>query len=274
MKHQLKCILESKAPYLLDSYRSIKNRRMFRKRFSDLHNRVRHQLYGSGEIKVLSGPFEGMSYIDEIVWGPVTPKWLGSYEIELNDVIDSIIDRNYEEIIDVGCAEGYYAVGLAYRIRTAEIYAYDTDFISRRQIQRLSEINNVQSRVHVSSYCSSEELQRHGSKCGLIICDVEGFERLLLDPERCPVLSKIDILVEVHEESWTPSTLDLLKQRFSPTHALAEFQAKDRKEWVDSMKDNSAILLNPELFAEAVDEHRSNGREWLWMKAVESGSDR
>lgn len=274
MKEKLKNILESKTPFLLDFYRSLKNRRMFRRQFRDLHKRIRAHLYGNGEIKVLSGPFAGMFYIDEIVWGPITPKWLGSYEAELDEVIDSIIDRGYTEIIDVGCAEGYYAVGLAYRIGSAEIYAYDTDFISRKQILRLAKINNVQSRVHVSSYCSCEELERHGSTCGLIICDVEGFERLLLDPEQSPVLSKIDILVEVHEGKWTPSTLDLLKQRFSPTHTVEEFHAKDRTEWVDSVKGNSAIFLEPALLTEAVDEHRSNGREWLWMKAEESGCAR
>ena len=274
MKLQLKSILESKAPFLLEFYRSVKNRRMFKRQFRDLHQRVRDQLYGNDEIKVLSGPFKGMSYIDEIVWGPITPKWLGSYETELNAVIDSIIDRDYEGIIDVGCAEGYYAVGLAYRIRTAQIYAYDTDFISRRQIQRLAEINEVHSRVHISSYCSSEELNSHGSNCGLIICDVEGFERLLLDPERCPVLANIDILVEVHEERWTPSTLDLLKQRFSPTHTLEEFHASDRREWMESVKDNSAIHLDQVRLTEAADEHRSNGREWLWMIAQVSRGSR
>jgi hypothetical protein len=63
---------------------------------------------------VLHGPFEGMIY-------PATslhdrnsvPKILGSYECELHDVIDSALRKKYYLAIDVGSAEGYYAVGFA-----------------------------------------------------------------------------------------------------------------------------------------------------------------
>jgi hypothetical protein len=48
-----------------------------------------------------------MSYLDETVWGPITPKWAGSYEMELEDVIEEIVGRGYDRIVNLGCAARY-----------------------------------------------------------------------------------------------------------------------------------------------------------------------
>jgi len=271
MKKQIKHVLESRASFLLNIYRTINNRRIFRKRFSLLHSKMRRHLYGDKKITVLSGPFQGLCYLDEIVWGPITPKWLGSYEIELNEVIEEIATRNYENVIDIGCAEGYYAIGLAYRLPLATIYAYDTDFISRHQTRKLARINCVQGRVHVLRYCSCKEITQRASACTLIICDIEGFERSLLDPITCPSLLNIDILVEVHEKDWLPSTLQLLKGRFSNTHLVTEVTSESRDKWLEAFESVIPnMIIDQKLLHEAVDECRSNGQKWLWMKMKEA----
>jgi hypothetical protein len=43
------------------------------------------------------------------------PKIIGSYECELHPAIEEIIVNNYAEVWDVGCAEGYYAVGSGFK---------------------------------------------------------------------------------------------------------------------------------------------------------------
>ena len=40
------------------------------------------------------------------------PKLLGSYEQELQPLLQRLAAQNYSEIVDIGCAEGYYAIGL------------------------------------------------------------------------------------------------------------------------------------------------------------------
>ncbi len=54
----------------------------------------------------------------------------------------------------------------------------------------------------------------------VVICDIEGAEEELLDPEQAPGLTAADILVEVHE-GVRPGLLDRLNRRFlgQPQHS-------------------------------------------------------
>src|ERR1044072_5114497 len=76
---------------------------------------------------VQEGPFKNMVYVPKSVGSTLVPKLLGSYESELHSTLEEIIDRNYQKIIDIGCAEGYYAVGLALKNPKTKIHAFDTD---------------------------------------------------------------------------------------------------------------------------------------------------
>ena len=55
------------------------------------------------------------------------PKLIGSYEEEVHPIIEEIIRRRYSIVVNIGCAEGYYAVGFALRIPDAIVYAFDVD---------------------------------------------------------------------------------------------------------------------------------------------------
>lgn len=64
--------------------------------------------------RILAGPFRGMKYIENSHGSAYLPKILGSYEKELHKFIPRIVEEEYELILDIGAAEGYYAVGLSY----------------------------------------------------------------------------------------------------------------------------------------------------------------
>ncbi|NCJ07959.1 hypothetical protein GS597_15885 [Synechococcales cyanobacterium C] len=264
MKQKTKSFLYSFAPDILNLYQAINNRRYFKKRYNNFQNNLTSSLFPQNNISVLFGPFKGMKYINEVVWGSITPKWLGSYECELHSVIEEIIKIGYDTIIDVGCAEGYYAVGMAFRIPQAYIYAYDTDFLSRKQVRRLIKLNNLESRICVKKFCSHNEIEKIARNSTLIICDIEGFERELLNPIKCQILKKIDILVEVHEGFGKPLTINLLKERFQESHLIQEIDAQSRHSWI---KDNEEkIHINSKILSLATEESRSNGQKWLFMK--------
>jgi hypothetical protein len=57
------------------------------------------------------GPFQSMKYIEHANGNQLLPKILGSYEQPIQDWLWNAISKQYETIIDIGCAEGYYAVG-------------------------------------------------------------------------------------------------------------------------------------------------------------------
>ena len=64
--------------------------------------------------KVQMGPFAGMEFLSNVLEGCYIPKLLGTYEMELHPTWIRLRQlRKYRTIIDIGAAEGYYAVGLA-----------------------------------------------------------------------------------------------------------------------------------------------------------------
>src|SRR5271170_382684 len=72
---------------------------------------------GLNELVVRNGPFAGMRYARPLPEGSIFfPKLLGSYEAELQAHFERVIGTDYSAIVDVGCADGYFAVGLAMRM--------------------------------------------------------------------------------------------------------------------------------------------------------------
>jgi hypothetical protein len=150
---------------------------------------------------------------------------IGSYEAELHPIIDEIIECGYEEIWDVGCAEGYYAVGLALMSPTSKIRAYDIDIHSRKACLKLVELNNVSNQVSIYSECNSKDINDFDFKNGLIISDCEGFE---YDLFRAVSLEgkKLNYLIEVHEWPLEFNMADKLIQLFSKTHNIQIIESK------------------------------------------------
>jgi methylase of polypeptide subunit release factors len=57
--------------------------------------------------------------------------WLGCHEEELHEVVHQQIARLQAlaepHIVNLGCAEGYYAVGMARRVPNAKVWIVDKD---------------------------------------------------------------------------------------------------------------------------------------------------
>jgi precorrin-6B methylase 2 len=154
------------------------------------------------DLIVKNGPFKGMHYPSAASAGsPLLPKLIGSYESELNDVVEKIIATNYAQIIDIGCAEGYYAVGLALRIPQASIYAFDTDPIAIESCRQMLKANNVdESRISLEGFCDTETLMNFEfSDKAIIISDCEGYEKVLFTAELAERLKEHDLLIETHD---------------------------------------------------------------------------
>jgi hypothetical protein len=46
----------------------------------------------------------------------------GCYEHELHGEIEQLVTRGFDAVLNIGCGEGYYAIGLARRMPTAAHY--------------------------------------------------------------------------------------------------------------------------------------------------------
>jgi hypothetical protein len=180
------------------------------------------------DLKVAHGQFKGMRYPQaEAVGSTLFPKLIGSYERELQPILKKICNNNYTEIVDIGCAEGYYAVGLAMQIPSAKVFAYDINMNAKALCEKMAELNNVRQRVVIGDYCDANTLQSIPfSGKGLIISDCEGYEKSLFTEDVLPFLVNHDLLIEIHD------LVDIeisssLRKLFQNTHLITTIHSID-----------------------------------------------
>ena len=169
--------------------------------------------------KVLNGPFAGMDYVRAASEGALAPRLLGSYESELHPYLERFAAQQPECVIDVGCAEGYYAVGLARLMPKTTVYAYDTDAHARQSCQELAAKNGVQDRVIVRGLFEPTTFEEFAGRRCLAIVDCEGAEVDLLRPDLSPALAGISLIVETHDV-YRKGALQTIIDRFSATHDI------------------------------------------------------
>ncbi|MDB6174718.1 MAG: hypothetical protein JWL59_4029 [Chthoniobacteraceae bacterium] len=268
LRKQLGTITGKISPEALEFVRSLIRYRCFRKKHGGFQAHIARQLYSKeAHIRVLAGPFAGMKYFNRTGWGALTSRWVGTYEMELRDWVHAIVERRYDRIIDLGCAEGYYAVGFARSLPATQVYAFDIDYFSRRSCGLLAKLNESEKRVTIGGLCTPVLLNGLIAKNTLVFCDVEGNELDLLDPAKCPALVQADILVEVHQNGQHPAleVEALLRERFHPTHEIAKREAVSRQ--VANFDASIVRALPGDQLLETADEERHDGRIWLKMEA-------
>jgi hypothetical protein len=168
---------------------------------------------------VQGGPFQGMRFVAQSAEGCHVPKLLGCYESELHAHILAAAERGYQAVINIGAAEGYYAVGLARLMPNVRVYAYDTNAAAHPVCQSLAESNGVAERVVIGGAFAGEEFERFAGQKTLVVCDIEGGETGLLDPQRYPALKAMDLIVELHDSPGASPSV-LIPERFGATHAV------------------------------------------------------
>jgi hypothetical protein len=182
---------------------------------------------------VLTGPFKGMLITDAPNWddGNCSLKLLGCYERELWESVEKVIARRPSAVINVGCAEGYYAIGLKRRMPDVPVYAFDINDVTLQQCADLAERNGVQIDTRIG--CKKPHELNLGFARALYVLDCEEAELGLLDPVLCYSLSSADIIVECHNHNYPISKE--LAYRFSSSHdielinpQLADFQTYEK----------------------------------------------
>jgi hypothetical protein len=167
--------------------------------------------------RVATGPFAGMRYIDNAHGSRLIPKLVGSYEAELHEIIQRVIDHAPPVVIDVGCAEGYYAVGFARALPDANVIAFDISEPARALCAELARANGVIDRVFIQGRCDCATLHRLPLTGAFLLVDCEGDELELLQPDLVPGLAHTTILVELHD-CFVPGLSQRLLARFESTH--------------------------------------------------------
>jgi precorrin-6B methylase 2 len=208
--------------------------------------------------RVRSGPFAGMEYLTVATEGAIAPRLFGTYESELHPHLAAFAAEGLECVIDVGCAEGYYAVGLARMLPEATVYAYDIDEKARIACADLAARNGVTDRVVIGGEFAPADFERFAGRRSLVMVDTEGAEVDILQP--VPALAQMRIIVETHDV-YRPGAMKTLVERFSPTHDIVrvDLQAKalDLPNWLAALPHLDHLI--------AVWEWRAAPTPWLVM---------
>ena len=216
--------------------------------------------------RVHAGPFAGMRYVNLSVGSCFIPKLLGTYERELARKLELICRRQPGLVIDIGAAEGYYAIGLAYRISHAQVVAFESDETGQAALRAMAQLNGVADRLTVRGRCEPEDLAAalEGHPAPVVICDVEGYEEALLDPQEVAGLREAIVLVETHEFVRRGIT-DELCRRFSHSHAIERIWQEPRSRAEFPWRTLGTALLPVSYLDWAVSEWRPERMSWLWM---------
>jgi hypothetical protein len=222
--------------------------------------------------RVHSGPFAGMRYVDLSVGSCFIPKLLGTYERELAPKIEWICEKQPGLVVDLGAAEGYYAIGLALRIPQARVVAFELDATGQTALRAMAQLNGVVDRLSVRGRCEPQDLSAAlaGESSPVVVCDVEGDEEKLLDLTRVEGLRNAAVLVETHEFVRRGVT-DELYGRFAPSHAIERIGQEPRSRAEFPWRTLGTRLLPVSYLDWAVSEWRPEPMSWLWMtpKAID-----
>jgi len=212
---------------------------------------------------VRTGPFAGMLYGHTAHGSQLLPKVVGSYEAEIAAIVRRATLCRYRLVLDIGAAEGYYAVGFARALPDACIKAYEIDRAAREDCRRLALLNGVADRVELNSGCSAETLASLDVSLwgALIICDAEGAEAEILQPQMVGDLSGADILVETHD-FLVPGVTDTLIERFTLSHDITRVVSVPRSP--DPYRHLDGLIKADAVFA--VNEFRPP-QAWLHLAA-------
>lgn len=176
-------------------------------------------LLASGVVR--GGPFAGMKFPPDLAyWGATYAKLLGSYESELHSTFERLFRLDYDTIVDIGFAEGFYLGGLGRRFPQARLRGFDIDARAHAACARLSELNGIDpQRLHLAHMATVEHIQPALRGRALVICDCEGYERELFMGERPSIWQNADLVIECHDFVKPGVTAELVS-RLSATHSL------------------------------------------------------
>lgn len=213
--------------------------------------------------RVLQGPFRGLILSPMTHREHIGPYLLGTYEHELHPWWDDILLSAFDQVIDVGAKFGYYAVGLAQRLPSAQVVAFDTDWWARRALREMATANGVSNLV-VSSWCDHRWLLDNLRPHALILSDCEGYEADLLCGENTAALSTATLVVELHE-ALVPGVTARVVESFSRSHQISGVESEPAV----VPPETSVTSLNEEELARAASEARPQ-QEWILLRPSDS----
>ena len=215
------------------------------------------------------GPFEGVVLTNNSYWAEedIGSILVGFYEKEVTDFIISSSKQNRNTFIDIGAADGYFAVSLLKKNFFNKSICYEQSSKGVESIKKNIHINNIEnSKIEIRGKAESSFYKDFNSDLlskSVILIDIEGGEYEILTDECLKSLKQSILVLELH-----PFFVEngIEKQKLLLERATKIFDVKlittlsrNPNEIVefDNLHDNDKWLI--------CSEGRSNTTQWLTL---------
>jgi predicted RNA methylase len=214
-----------------------------------------------GVFTTKAGIFRGLRWPRMVYIGSVfAPKVLGTYELEIQEVFAELARAEQTTtFIDIGAAEGYYAVGAALLNPNLRVIAFERQLKAHQHIRDLATENAVHGRIELRGEFDLSELDEEAlGERPLVLMDVEGAEAQLIDERFVNRFGNASLIVEVHDFA-IPGVATVVESMLSRTHRVSSvrFSRAARR----SLR--AGMGLSQFEWRVATDEKRPTGNHWL-----------
>ena len=153
--------------------------------------------------KVQFGIFKNLKMYHEISWGKgdIASKVYGIYE---NKIQKKLKDLNKPILIDIGAADGFFAIGSLKSKICKYCYAFEESKKSRENLLKTANINNVTSNLSILGKVTKDNFfsllpsEIDFSKA-TILCDIEGGEYDFFTDDILANIKQSNIIIEIHK---------------------------------------------------------------------------
>lgn len=165
--------------------------------------RLSKEIYAELDGTVVSGPFYGLELTSETWWGgkDLGSMLIGTYELELLNIFNDIQKNQFDNFIDIGAADGYYACGMLVAKKVKRSICFEISEEGRRVIKENWLLNGAPGTLEIFGEANTDNLKNLNgvdySKT-LILMDIEGEEFDLIDENFLNAVRGATLIVEIH----------------------------------------------------------------------------
>lgn len=193
----------------------------------------------------------------------LTPKLLGTYESELHPFIKQLPIKEYKMIVDIGCAEGFYLIGLGRLIPDIPLIGIDIDPEALQLVEKMAAVNQVKAeRLNLHQEFSPLKLGTKLPKRSLLICDCEGFEATVFSKDNLWLWRDSDLLIECHDFI-LPKITEELAARIETSHLVTTVESVDTDQKISIPQSDVFRRARPEHQLRLVSEGRPTRMRWI-----------
>jgi len=181
-----------------------------------------------GHDRIIRGVFQGVLLPPEFSWSACdrVSMQLGFYECEVAEYLEKLSGPS-KIIIDVGAADGYFAVSLVAKRMFSKAICFESSEKSRKILVENARQNNVSFKLDIRGHASRETIDgliiEHASRLNEVVflVDVEGGEVELFTSQVLEKLSRATLLIELHPVQLADEVLAEFKERCSINHEVS-----------------------------------------------------